>query len=91
MDPDDLEENFDEVECVWKRIPMDPDDLGENSDEAECIWKRIPMDPDDLEENSDEAECVGRGFQWIRMTWKRILMKPSAFGRVRNLGFVKQS
>ena len=30
-----------------------------------------------LEEILNEAECVGREFQWIRMTWKRILMKPS--------------
>ena len=35
------------------------------------------MEPDGLEENFNEAKCVGREFQWNRMTWKRIPMKPS--------------
>ena len=67
---------------------------------AKCPIGRMALQGT-LEEILNEAECVGREFQWIRMTWKRIPMKPSVLkensneieclGRVRNLGFVKQA
>ena len=42
------------------------------------FYTKPSVDPDDLEKNANEAECVGREFRGIRMTWKRMPMKPSA-------------